>query len=72
MKKFPVNVMRTNPAQSEGHYVLIKFLAEIVSYFLLHLILFPRDKLVLMFSETTMSQIFVVPYSSSQEREKLS
>lgn len=44
----------------------------LVSYFLLHLILFPRDKLVLMFSETTTSPIFVVPYSSAQEMEKLS
>lgn len=43
-----------------------------VSYFLLHLILFPRDKLVLMFSEKTISPIFAVPYSSSQEMEKLS
>lgn len=45
---------------------------ETVSYFLLHLILFPRDKLVLMFSETAASPILVVPYSSSQEMEKLS
>lgn len=50
------------------------FLGEnaFISYFLLHLILFPRDKLVLMFSEMTTSQLFVVPYSSSQETEKLS